>query len=101
MKTFKSMLVVLATLIPIEALAKDHQVVIRDFGFSPAALTIAEGDTVTWVNEDRAPHTATGNGFDTGRLRKGKSATIKFTAAGAYAYICAIHPRMKAAITVK
>ena len=31
----------------------------KDFDFSPRDATIAKGATVTWVNEDAAPHDAT------------------------------------------
>ncbi len=39
--------------------AEDHTVMIQGFAFEPANLTIAAGDTVTFVNQDNAPHTAT------------------------------------------
>ena len=79
-----------------------HTVTIKDFAFSPAELTISAGDTVMFMNEDSAPHTATADGgaFDTGRLSRGQSAGLTFPSAGSFPYSCTIHPRMKALITV-
>ncbi|MFF1359533.1 plastocyanin/azurin family copper-binding protein [Streptomyces sp. NPDC058297] len=36
--------------------AADHQVIMSGYAFSPRTLTITAGDTVTWVNQDSAPH---------------------------------------------
>ena len=82
--------------------ATSHTVAIRDFAFAPANLTINAGDTVRFVNEDNAPHTATAdNGsFDTGNLNNGQSASLQFPSAGTFSYFCAVHPRMKGSITV-
>ena len=35
---------------------------IENFSYEPKELTVAVGTTVTWVNEDDVPHTATGEG---------------------------------------
>ena len=82
--------------------ATTHQVTIKNFGFEPSNLTINAGDTVVFVNEDGAPHTATAdNGsFDTGNLRRGQEASLSFSAGGTFSYFCAVHPRMKGSITV-
>lgn len=84
------------------ARAATHQVTIAGMQFSPASLTIAPGDTVVFTNADGAPHTATAkdSSFDTGKLAKGDSASITFSAAGEFAYYCKVHPMMKATITV-
>lgn len=90
-----------ATLLAFPALAADHAVTIKGMKFEPAALTVAAGDTVTFTNEDAAPHTATaGDGtFDTGRLNQGDSATVTIGGAGSFDYICQIHPMMKGNVT--
>jgi plastocyanin len=82
--------------------AADHVVTIANFKFSPANLTIAEGDSVIFVNKDGAPHTATASdgGFDTGKLGKNKKSKLNFPSAGAFAYFCQVHPGMKGKITV-
>lgn len=75
---------------------------IKGMKFEPASLQIAAGDTVTFINQDGAPHTATANSgaFETPRLGRGQSAAFTFSAKGRYDYFCAIHPRMKAVLVV-
>jgi plastocyanin len=77
-------------------------VTIKNFLFAPRAITVHVGDSVSWTNQDSAPHTATANdgSFDTGQLAKGKSGSHTFTKAGTFAYICSIHPSMKGTVTV-
>lgn len=85
------------------AAAADGAVRISGFAFSPRTVTVAAGESVTWTNEDRAAHTATGSGgtFDTERLDPGTSTTIVFATAGAYPYVCAIHPTMTGTVVVR
>jgi len=73
---------------------------IDDFRFQPTVLTVTPGTVVKWTNEDSAPHTATGDSFDTGRLGKGESSEATFDEPGRYDYICEIHPSMKGRIVV-
>jgi hypothetical protein len=75
---------------------------IVDFAFDPGTITIEAGTTVTWVNQDAAPHTATGDGgeFDTGELANGESASVTFDTPGTFTYHCEIHPDMTATIVV-
>jgi plastocyanin len=85
--------------------AGSKSVTIKNFEFGPKTVTVSKGDTVTWTNQDSAPHTATKTGgsgaFDTGNLKKGQSGTHKFDSTGSFAYICAIHPNMKGTVVVK
>jgi len=76
-------------------------VIIKNFAFEPAIVTISAGDTLLFVNEDSAPHTATADAFNTDRLNVGESASIAITSAGTYEYICAIHPSMKGTVIVE
>ena len=74
------------------------------FGFSPKALTVTVGATVTWKNTTPVAHTVTsddGASFDSGIVPAGGTFTFTFTKAGSYAYHCDIHPYMKATIVVK
>ncbi len=70
----------------------------------PAAVTVAAGDTITWTNQDDAPHTVTSSGgpatLDSPQLDKGQSWSYTFTRTGTYNYYCAVHPDMKASVTV-
>ena len=84
-----------------EGHATTHEVTIEGFAFSPATLEVAAGDSITFTNNDGAPHTATAadGAFDTGRLNRGESATVTVANAGEHAYACAFHPNMRATVT--
>ena len=79
------------------------EVAIENFAFAPADVTAAVGETITWTNADSAPHTATldDGACDTGNIAQNASAGLVFDAAGTYPYHCAIHPNMKATITIE
>ena len=68
--------------------------------FKPATLKTTVGKTVTWRNADAAPHTATAAQFSSPQLAKGASYKRRFTRAGTYTYLCALHPGMKGKIVV-
>ncbi|HLM83744.1 MAG TPA: cupredoxin family copper-binding protein, partial [Candidatus Bathyarchaeia archaeon] len=78
-------------------------VTIENFAFSPANLTIKKGDTVIWTNKDSAPHqVASDDGkFQGPSLSKGQVYSFTFNETGVFPYHCAVHPTMKAAITVQ
>ncbi|MCV2882142.1 cupredoxin family copper-binding protein [Actibacterium sp. XHP0104] len=78
------------------------QIEIRRFKFDPPEMTVPKGTTITWINRDAAPHTATDSGgtWDTGELRRDDEAAITFDQAGSFDYVCAYHPNMRARITV-
>jgi plastocyanin len=82
--------------------AASASVTIADFFFSPASVTVAIGDTVTWHNTGQAPHNATANdgSFKTPDLNQGRSASHRFTSAGTFSYICTIHPNMHGTVRV-
>lgn len=75
---------------------------IKNFAFNPPNTTVTPGTTVTWVNNDQTPHTATANNgaFDSGTLQPGQSYSFTFDKPGTYAYHCNIHPDMTATVTV-
>ncbi|MFI9810983.1 cupredoxin domain-containing protein [Saccharothrix variisporea] len=81
-----------------------HQVNIVGYAYSPANITVNVGDTVTWTNQDTAPHnvvvTSGPEKFTSPTLQKGQSYTFTFTKAGSYQYYCSVHPDMKASVTV-
>jgi len=79
------------------------QIVIEDFVFKPAEVTISPGTKVTWINKDEAPHTATSTDkkFNSGGLDTDDKFSFVFNDKGEYPYFCALHPHMKATITVK
>ncbi len=84
------------------AVASETAIAIQDFTFVDGSLEIAAGTTVTWTNNDSAPHTATADdgSFDTGTIDSGASASVTFDTPGTFTYICAFHPNMTATIVV-
>jgi plastocyanin len=79
-------------------------VVIKNFSFQPAHITVKRGTKVIWINRDSVQHTVTANNgksFDSGLLRKGKSYSHRFKSAGKKGYHCVPHPQMKGSVTVK
>lgn len=80
------------------------KVSIINFAFSPAAITVKKGTTVTWTNNDSANHTVTEtdslSGPKSSSLVTGQSYTFMFTTAGSYHYNCSIHPNMVGTVTV-
>ena len=78
-----------------------HRVLIEDFAFVPAELTVRAGDIVEWVNADLAPHTATSDYWDTGALESGQVGAVVIETAGVIAYLCAYHPHMRGTIAVE
>lgn len=75
-------------------------VLIADFRFEPTVLTVTPGTVVTWTNEDSAPHTATGDNFDSGRLNQEGSASVTFETPGEYGYKCEYHKSMVGQVIV-
>jgi plastocyanin len=78
-------------------------VTIADFSFSPATITIDQGDSVTWTNNGPTPHSATSpdGAFDTGIFPAGQSRSHTFNEAGTYPYICTPHPNMHGTVVVR
>jgi plastocyanin len=81
----------------------DASVTIKNFDFHPMAISVPVGATVTWKNLDGEPHTVTGTGgaFRSEALDEDDSFSFRFTKPGVYKYLCTIHPRMVATVTVK
>jgi plastocyanin len=94
----------LTVLAPTPAMAASQAVTMAQYAFAPASLTVHVGDSITWTNHDQAPHDVTTTAgpvaVHSPMLTTGQSWTYTFTQPGAYAYLCSIHPDMKAAITV-
>lgn len=102
-------------------------VTIKGFAFNPTPLEVVKGTTVTWTNEDTVPHTvttgvapptfpplpsgasptpfpslSTGDGrVNSGRIEPTETFSFTFNDAGTFNYFCAVHPAMRATITVR
>ncbi|MDD5396458.1 MAG: cupredoxin domain-containing protein [Candidatus Moranbacteria bacterium] len=79
----------------------DNAVNIQNFAFSPATLTVKKGATVTWTNNDSAPHQIKSATFNSSVLSKGQSFSFTFNSVGTFDYSCAIHPMMTGKIIVE
>ena len=84
------------------AAAGEVSVSIADFAFSPADITASVGQTITFTNNDSAPHTATldDDSCGTTNIANGETGGLTFSAAGTFPFHCAVHPNMKGTITV-
>ena len=74
---------------------------IRNNAFNPAQLNVAPGATVTFVNHDNVPHTATSDTklFDL-EIPPGSSYPVVLEGEGTVPYHCELHPEMKGTIVV-
>ena len=81
------------------------EVVIEDFAFSPATLTVAAGTKVTWVNHDEEPHTVMSADkqmpFKSPALDTNDKFSFVFAKPGTYKYFCTIHSHMVGTIVVR
>lgn len=85
--------------------AAAYTVTIKQYQFGSGALTVQQGDTVTWVNQDEAPHdvvvTSGPATFRSPMLQKGQRWSYTLSAPGTYSYVCSVHPDMHGTLTVK
>lgn len=84
------------------ATSDEVAVSIVDFAFDAQVIEIPVGTTVTWTNQDSAPHTTTANDgtWDSAVLEQGDSFSFTFDTAGTFDYICNIHPSMTGQVVV-
>jgi plastocyanin len=80
-----------------------NQVVVEEFAFKPAVLTVKPGTSVIWINHDDVPHTVTDRDdrFKSGAMDTDAKFSFTFKTPGTYNYFCALHPRMTGQIIVK
>jgi plastocyanin len=84
------------------ARSEDLAVMIDNFTFEPAQVTIKVGTTVTWKNRDDIPHTVVSAGkFRSKTLDTDDSYSFTFTSPGDYNYFCSLHPHMTGMIKVE
>jgi plastocyanin len=83
--------------------AADAGVRIDQYAFLPQRITVKPGTTVTWTNDDDAPHTIASSAkvFKSRPLDTGDKFSFTFTTPGTYAYFCSVHPQMTGTVTVE
>jgi plastocyanin len=99
-----ALLIILGGLFTPSAAEATQTVMMENYAFTPASLTVRVGDTVTWMQHDTAPHdvvtTSAPVAFRSPQLSQGQSWSYTFRTAGTYAYYCSVHPDMRAQVTV-
>ena len=91
---------IMSTLVMLDAAGADTalaanvvQIKITNLAFAPAEVTVHEGDTVDWVNDDFVDHTATAkHGAWNVTVAAGKSGKMQMTRKGTFEYFCRFHP---------
>jgi plastocyanin len=75
--------------------------------YLPFEINVAVGATVSWINDDSAPHTVTSGTvpiadglFDSGIVMSGSVYEFTFDEAGTYDYFCMVHPWMTGKVLV-
>jgi plastocyanin len=83
--------------------AATASVLIKRTAYSPAKVTITDGDAVTWKNVDTINHQVVANGgsFASAILAPGKTYTFTFHRAGTFKYHDGLHPTLTGTIVVK
>jgi len=74
-------------------------VLAKNLAFSPKTVSVKVGGKVTWQFEDTQAHNVVGDGLKSPTMTSG-SWLFTFTKAGAYHYLCTIHPFMKGTVEV-
>jgi len=80
----------------------NHSVKIRRFQYDPETIEVRPGDTITWTNQDVAPHTSTAldRSWDTGRIRRNEDGSVHVVAGMPTDYFCIYHPQMRGSIKI-
>jgi plastocyanin len=87
---------------------------LTDDAYRPNPIEVNTGDTVTWVNDDSTPHTATSGTPDSGSTGmfggtddfpeiigpQGDTQSFTFDDAGEFEYYCTLHPSMVGTVIV-
>ncbi|MFC1653645.1 cupredoxin domain-containing protein [Patescibacteria group bacterium] len=86
-----------------EVFAATTNVSITSTGFIPESITIDEGDTILWTNDDTTEHTATDDGlsWDSDIISPGETGSITLIYAGTYTYSDTIDPSLTGTIVVQ
>jgi plastocyanin len=77
------------------------QVAAKDSRFSPGAIQVPAGTTVTWRFEDGfVPHDVKADGFSSGDPQRNGTFTHTFDTPGTYPYRCTLHDGMDGRVVV-
>ena len=77
------------------------EVAAKDNKFTPPAIQVTAGTTVTWSFDDRfVPHDVTGDGWTSGDPKSKGTFTHTFDGPGTYDYRCTLHDGMDGRVVV-
>ncbi len=77
-----------------------HDVTARQLAFSPAAIQVPAGTTVTWHFDDgKVPHNVQGDGFKSPNLTR-TTFQHRFDQPGTFTYVCTLHAGMTGRLVV-
>ena len=76
--------------------SREYVIEIKDLKFIPSQLKVRPGDTITLINRDFVPHTATAEdgSWDTGTIKKDEARSQMVTLGMQLSYYCHFHPNM-------
>jgi plastocyanin len=75
----------------------------RKMKFIPQVLTVTQGDTVKFLNNDNVAHNVyspDNEGYNLGTFKQNQDATYTFRKQGVYTQLCSMHPEMLAYVFV-
>lgn len=79
-------------------------VTMQNLAFTPPAIVVSPGATVTWTNNDNTNHNVTFSSTSiasTTEFASGSKAVVMPTAAGTYSYTCTLHGGMNGTVKVQ
>ena len=85
--------------------AATMEVTVKDFVFSPDAIRVKSGATVTWTNKDDFDHSVQIDSLDFdgpkfGPVTQPATFSHQFSKPGTYKYICGVHNSMTGTVIV-
>jgi plastocyanin len=79
-----------------------NTILIKNFAFNPANITVKVGSTVRWVNQDSVPHRLMFTDGTYSQVLAGMDTwSRKIDLAGTYDYVCTIHTDMHGTVIVE
>lgn len=87
---------------PAEPVATNVVDLPRSYRFAPEAITVPDGTTVTWTNNDQFTHSVRllDDGGDILTMAPGESVSFTFSGAGEHRYDCSFHPNDMSGVVV-
>ena len=105
MRTFQALALAALSLLIAQAQAGEHTVSQKGKAFSTKKITVQQGDSVRFVNDDPFAHNifslSDTKSFDLGSYGQGQSKAVVMDKPGTVDVECAVHPDMKMTVEVR